>query len=470
MQSSGDLFNMASVSSIGVGSGLPLDDLLTNLRNNENNALVAIQAQQVTAQNRLSAYGQIKSGIAALQTAGEALTDAETFGALKTSVSGSGLTATASTSAIAGKYSITVEALATSQTLVTNGQASRTDANGTGGVITITLGDGTEKTLDLTGKSTSLDGLVSAINADSSLGVQATIVNDGSGTPYRLLLSSSETGTDAAVKSISVAGNDTLNDIIGFDQANPSANIAETAATNASIKINGIEITAQSNTIDDAIDGITLSLTQADAGTTNTLTVSRDDSAATKAINAFVTAYNNLQSTIKSLTSYDVDTQKSSALTGDSLARRVQTQFRDVLNVALPSGSVRTLSQLGITSNPTTGVLSVDSDKLAAALKDHLPDVQGLFTGDNSVASKLATVADSYLSTNGYIAAATDGANDTINDLQKQYNATSDRIDTKMAMYTAQFTALDSTVAQMNNISSYLTTQLAALANNSSSK
>lgn len=467
MQSSGDLFNMASVSSIGVGSGLPLDDLLTNLRNNENTALTAIQAQQTTAQNRLSAYGQIKNSIAALQAAGTALTDASTFGALKTNVSGSGLTATAAAGAIAGKYSITVNALATNQTLVTNGQASRTDANGAGGVITITLGDGTQKTLDLTGKSTSLDGLISAINADSSLGVQATIVNDGSGTPYRLLLSSSETGTDAAVKSISVAGNDTLNDIIGFDQANPSANIAETAATNASIKINGIEISAQSNTIDDAIDGITLSLTQADAGATNTLTVSRDDSAATKAINAFVTAYNNLQNTIKTLTSYDVKTQTSSALTGDSLARRVQTQFHDVLNVALPSGSVRTLSQLGITSNPTTGVLSVDSDKLAAALKDHLPDVQGLFTGDDSVASKLATMADSYLSTNGYIAAATDGANDTIDDLQKQYDNTSARIDAKMAVYTAQFTALDTTVAQMNNISSYLTTQLAALANSS---
>jgi flagellar hook-associated protein 2 len=463
---------MTSVSSIGVGSGLPLSDLLTSLRNSENNALVAIQTQQASVQGRLSAYGQIQSSIQSLKAASDTLASTDTFGALTANVNGDGLTASADTTAISGQYSIRVESLATNQTLVTDGLVSRINSNGTGGVITLTMGDGTQKTLDLTGKSTSLSSLVSAINADPSLGASATIINDGSGTPYRLLLSSSKTGTDNSIASISVTGNDTLNGIIGFDQANPGAtpNITETAASNAAITINGIAISSQTNTIADAIEGVTLTLSKADVGATNTLTVARDDSAATGAINTFVSAYNSLQSTVKSLMSYDTTTQKSSALTGDSLALRVQTQFRGVLNVVLSSGTVRSLSQLGITSDPTTGALSVNSDKLAAALKNNLSDVQSLFTGDNSVTQKLTTVANSYLGSTGYINAATTGANSTIVDLQKQYDATSASIDAKMATYTAQFTALDTTVAQMNSVSTYLTQQLSMLGNISSGK
>lgn len=460
-----------AISSIGVGSNLPLDKLLDDLRNSENNALVAIQSKQITAQNRLSAYGKISSSIEALKAAGTAIADKNTFGALKSSVAGDGLTASASSKAIAGQYSIKVETLATSQTLVTEKQASRTAANGADGVITFTLGDGSQATLDLTGKSTSLEGLVSAINADSKLGVQATLVNDGSGTPHRLLLTSTKTGTDASVASIDVAGNDALRDIIGYGSGNPSSSISATAAaTNATIKINGIAISSQRNTITDAIDGVTLSLTKADLNATNTVTISRDDSAATKAIGAFVSAYNSLQSTIKSLTTYDVEAKKGSALTGDSLARRVQTQFQSVLNVSGSSGAIRSLSAIGINSDPKTGQLSIDNDKLTAALKDHLPDLQNLLTGENGLTKKISTIADSFLASGGLISAAKEGADRSIVDLQKQYDATSARIDSKMEVYRMQFTALDSMVAQMNSVSTYLTQQLSMLGNMNSSK
>src|SRR3546814_12616832 len=93
------------------------------------------------------------------------------------------------------------------------------------------------------------------------------------------------------------------------------------------------------------------------------LSVTADDSVTSKAINAFTSAYNNLQGIIKTLTSYNVDAQKGSALTGDSLARQVQSQIRSALNVAESSGAISTLSQMGITTNPTHAVLKVDSDK-----------------------------------------------------------------------------------------------------------
>jgi len=172
-----------------------------------------------------------------------------------------------------------------------------------------------------------------------------------------------------------------------------------------------------------------------------------------------------------SLTTYDVNQKQGSALTGDSLARRVQTQFQSVLNVVGDTGTIRSLGAIGIKSDPKTGVLSIDNDKLTAALKDHLPDVQNLLTGENGLTKKIATIADSFLATDGLINAAKEGTDRSIVDLQKQYDATSARIDSKMEVYRAQFTALDTMVAQMNSVSTYLTQQLSMLGNmNSSNK
>jgi len=454
-----------AVSSIGVGSGLPLDQLLQDLRDNENNALTLIQSKQVTAQNRLSAYGKIQSSVEALKTAGENLANADAFGALQATVGGDAFTASATPKAIAGQYSIVVHDLASAQTLVTQGVASRDEANGQGGVITLTLDDGSQKTLDLAGKDTSLKGLAEAINSsDPGLGVHATLVNDGSGTPYRLLLTADATGTQASVSAIEVSGNAPLQDLLGFGAGAPGSTVQEQAAADARISVNGIEIVSQSNQIEDAIEGVTLNLqkTSTDAAS---LSLTRDDSAATKAINAFVTAYNNLQSTIQSLTSYDVDAQQSSALTGDTLARRVQSQARDVLNVSLGSGSVRSLAQLGISTDPSTGALSVDNDKLAAAIKDHLGDVQQLFAGEQGISSRMGEMAKGFLGSDGLISNAKAGADRNIDDLQKQYEKTAERIDAKMETYRQQFTALDSMVAQMNSVSSYLTQQLSMLGN-----
>lgn len=455
-----------AISSIGVGSGLPLDQLLNDLRNSENQSLVLIQNKQVGAENRLSAYGKIQSAIEALKTAAEKLGNNDTFGALKTNVSSDAFTASASSKAIAGQYEIQVETLASTQTLVTKGLADRNAANGVGGSITITLQDGTAQTLDLTGKDTSINGLINAINnADPSLGVRATVLNDGSAEPHRLMLTSTTTGTDAAVATIQVSPDNTeLQALLGFDAEGTNPNIEEQAATNATLKVNNIAITSQTNQIEGVIEGVTISLNKA-GDESGTLKVERDDSVTTEAVKAFVSAYNSLQSTIKSLTSYNVEQQAGSALTGDSLARRVQTQARDALNGFSDEGTLRTLSQLGISTNHTTGLLEIDDDKLAAGLKDHLGDVNRLFAGENGLSQRVVAMTDNFLGSNGYLQSAKDGADRSIRDLQRQFTDTSARIDAKMENYRRQFSALDSMMAQMTSVSSYLTQQLSMLGN-----
>lgn len=462
-----------AISSIGVGSGLPLGELLDQLRTAENQSLALIQSRQKTVESRLSAYGTLKGTIEALKKASDALGKAEAFGALKASVSGDAFTATASAKGIAGEYNISVNQLAATQTMVAAGQADRTTAIATGSGtvdIEIALAGGGTKTLTMDEADTSLNGIVKAINADPELGIKATLVNDGSGAPHRLLLTASASGTDAAVASITVEGSNELQAAIGYNSTNSGGATGgltqQQAAANAQLTINGIAVTSQSNHVTDAIEGVELTLSKVTTEPA-TLSLVNDDTVTADAINAFVTAYNKLQTTIKSLTAFNVEAGTQSALTGDSLARNVQSQIRGALNVAESSGAIANLSQMGITTNPNDGLLVVDSTKLNNALKDNMVDVQKLFTGENGLSARLGAAADSYIKTGGVISNATDSINRTIKDLQKQYDATSDRIDMKMENYRKQFAQLDVMMSQMNSISTYLTQQLSMLGSSS---
>ena len=460
-----------AISAIGVGSGLPLDELLSDLRSSENIALQQIKTRQTDVENRISAYGKIKSAFEAFQKAGQTLSNEGTFGAYKANTTADSFGATAEQTAVSGQYNITVEALANSQTLVAQGLASRTEANGTDGVITFTFGDGSTKTLALTGKDTSINGIIEAINADDSLGIQATVLNDGSANPHRLMLSSTETGTDAAITQIEIAGNSDgagspLNDLLNFGTA--GSTLQEQAASNAQMTVNGITIDSQTNTIEDAIEGVKFNLTEANPGKIETLTIARDDSKAKAAIETFVKAYNALQGTIKSLTSYDTETQTANTLTGDSIARRIQNQAREIVNSFSASGDIRTLSQMGITTNLTSGELTIDQDQLTEALENNLDDVENLLIGDNGIATRLEQSAKNILDSKGLIASATTGAKTTAERLQEQYDSTSERIDVRMENYKRQFSALDSMVSEMNSLSNYLTQQMGMLENLSS--
>lgn len=466
---------MPTVQSLGM-SGLPLDSLLTSLQNNENLALKAIQTRQTAAQAKLSAYGKLQAAVSAFQVAAQVVAQTGSYGAMTSTAGSDAISATATSAAIPGQYSIQVNQLATSQTLVYNGQADRTTAIGTGGTLNITTADGKTHTLDLTGQNTSLDGLMKAINASADIGVNATIVNDGGASPYRLLLTSRATGTQAAVTRIDVTGNSNLQSFLGTSisggasgstSSNPAVQVQ--GAQDASISVNGIAITSHTNTVNNVIDGVTLTLNKTTISATS-LNLSRDNNVARKAITDFVSAYNTLQSTVKSLTAYDVDSQASSALTGDSVARSVQTRMQGALSGAIDSTTGTTLASIGITTDPTTGQLKIDSTKLDQALSNNMNGVKSLLTGSTGAGTRVASVADTFMRSGGIFSTTTDGLNKTIADIRKQYDVTSSLIGQRMATYRSQFTQLDSMVTQMNSLSSYLTQQLTALNSTKNSK
>ena len=461
---------MAGISTLGVGSGLGLSTILDKLTAAEKQSLAPISKQQSAATAKLSAYGTLKTAIQAFQTANTKLKDASLYTATSTTSSSSAFSADTNGSALAGKYTISVDHLAQSQTLTSLPKADVKAAMGDGTdsrILKFVTADGKEKSITLTKDQTSLSALRDTINK-SNVGISASLIKVSS-TEFRLSLTSSATGTDHAVKSLSVTGDDTLHGFIGFDAAD-TANSGMTQsveAQNASLTVNNVPIESSSNTISDAVEGITLKLNDKTTGN-QTLSVSTDTSKAKNAITDWVNSYNSLQDTIGNLTKYtavdagkDQDS-KNGALLGDGTLRNIQTQLKSILANSSGSTVYKTLSQAGITTDPTDGKLKLDADKLTTALQVKPDAIRDMFSGDGKktgVTTVLDTTFTAYLSSKGILPGATDSISKKLNQLTDQYNTTSKRIDDKIARYKTQFTNLDKMVSVLNNTSTYLTQQ-----------
>ena len=466
-----------SISSLGVGSGLDLNTLLQNLRTAENAPLAAIATRTSAEKQRLSAYGTLKNSLETLATAAKSLEKSETFNTLKSSITGDTLAAVPKpgSGAIVGSHTVLVEQLASAQVLAsgrvaTNNAPLAPDATGSIN-LTFALNDGSEHSIFAAADS-SLQGIAKAINADASLGFSATLMNDGTG--HRLIISSNKTGEQNTITNISVAlADDGAGDITALQSAlsfdknapHPSGLTETVAGQNAIAVVNGIQIISQDNELEDAIEGVTLTLkkqTAADA-LPDVVQLMRDDTETTAAVENFVKAYNSLQNNIKSLTAYNVELQMGSPLSGDSLARRVQTQMRDSINGLASSGI--TLPSIGLTTDPYTGELRLDKEKFTDALNANRAQVEQLFTGDDGLSKRVTTAAEIFTKSDGLLSTSQAGIQRGIRQLEKQYEQMESRIDQKMETYRKQFVQLDGFMSQMNGISAYLGQQLSMLAN-----
>lgn len=492
---------MATISNLGVGSGLDLSTLLDQLTTAEQAPLTVIKQQQGSYQTKLSAYGQLQSMLAAFQGTANQLSKPSFFNAATaTSSSTNVLTATGSNTAAAGSYAVNVTALAQAQSLVSTGQAKQDAAIGTG-TIHIDFGAITGGTLDTNAASptygkysgasftantgstgfditidssnNTLQGIRDAINK-ANAGVTASIINDGSGTPYRLVLNSNNAGATNSMR-ISVTSSDgtsALSNLVANDPAS-TQNLQQTVtAQNATLTVNNIAVQSASNQVSGAVQGVTLSLAQ--TGTSNVI-VQRDTASIQNGVQAFVTAYNNLQNAATSLSAYDPTTQTGSPLTGDGVLRLIQTQIRSVLNTPQPgsgTNAITALAQVGVTFQ-LDGTLALDTTKLNKAMSDNPSGVAALFGNDDGKSgygNQLSTTITALTSSKGALTAATDGINRSLKDLSDQYSATQDRVNATISNYRAQFTQLDMIMAQMKNTSTYLTQQFNAMNNSSSSK
>lgn len=462
---------MASITNLGSVSGLPLEKILSDLQTAEDKKLSIYTTRAESYKTRIDAYAQLQSALEALQKSAGVLGKTETMAAIKGSVTGgTALTATvAAEGAVAGQYTITVNNLARAQSLQSGAVADRTAKHGDTGSFEIELADGTKRTIDLK-DDTSLNGIVKAINADDKSGLRATVINDGNGNNY-LMLTAKDTGVQASVKNITVTGDQSLKDILSFSTAadGTTTGMTNTKAEDAEVVINGITVKSGSNNVSKAIDGVTLNLTEkTEAGKPITLKLESDTSVANKAIQDFVKTYNALQTTIKNLTAFDAKAATNQPLTGDGTTRSIQSSVTNALQAVLGEGTVRSLADLGITTDPQTRQLKLDQTKLDKALTGNPADVTKLLTGEHGLAKNFEAAFKDVLGSTGSLKTRTDGLAKTMSDLDAQQKRAKAASDAEIDQMRTRFVALDKFYMQMQTTANYLTQQFAAM--NKSSK
>ncbi|WP_233963723.1 flagellar filament capping protein FliD [Pectobacterium versatile] len=462
---------MASISSLGVGSGLDLSTLLTNLRTAENQRLTPITTQQSSYKAQLTGVSALKSALDKFNTANNALAKSESFGIVTGSIDGitntkvsstnKAFTATTASKSVAGSYSVEVKQLAQAHSITSSVQASATAAlSATDTTLKIAQADGKSLTIDIKGGETSLNGVRDAINKANG-GVTASVVK-AKDNEYYLMLTAKNSGEKGEI-TLTDSGN-----VLG-------STTEKVAAQNSVIIANGIEIERQSNTIDDAFEGVTLTLqAKTETDKPETLTIDQDITGMKDAVKAWVDAYNALQDTIISQTKYtavdagEAQSTSNGALIGDSTVRGIQDKLKAQLTtVQSSSGEFRILADLGIKQNFKTGKLEINNTVLDKALKEEPGKVQEFFVGNNDKTG-FATQTRSYLkevldTREGTIKTKEDSINKTLKALDTQNKRVSDSIEQTIARYQKQFTDLDKAMSNMSSTVNQLTSMFSKL-------
>ena len=407
-------------------SGLDVNSIVSQLMQVERQPLQAMQAKQSALQAKISAFGALKNTYAAI---GDAAAKLAVSGAFKTvaatssDTSAVGVTAGAGAGVTAapGTYSIEVTALAQAQKL-TSAAFAAPDGTAGSGTLQIQMGafaagvftpnpDKAALTVTIGPGQSTWAGVRDAINATGA-GVRASIIHDGNG--YRLALASTDSGSANSLR-ITVADDDANPlDNAGLSQlaydpaggAGTGKNLVQTsAARDATLTIDGISVVKPSNTVSDAISGVTLNLAKLTAGTPVTVSITPDASAAKSALDALVANFNSFQTSVKSLTGFNPQTKTGGLLPGDASARSLLEDLKTALTRALPglAGQPSSLSQIGLTFQKN-GMLALDAAVFNKAFANPAANLASLFgaTGVSSdarvqfAAATDATAAGSY--------------------------------------------------------------------------
>jgi flagellar hook-associated protein 2 len=393
------------LSSLGVGSGLDAAALVQSIMKAEQVPLNSLNNKKVDLNSKLTVYSQVKTNLSQFQSAIAALSTPQSFQNYSLSSNDpSSISSSISGKPVPGFYSVEVNQLAQGQKLIGQGQASVDAVVGTGTVsfsfgsvsggtlnsdgkyqdASFTNNGSPTKTITIDSSNNTLVGIRNAINA-SGFGVTASIVNDGSDSPYHLVITNNQTGETQSMK-ISVgnqaAGSTGLSDLLNYD---PSQNDGQAfsqsrKAQNANVKVDGISISKPSNTITDAIEGVSLTLNKVNTGNPSSIYISKDTSALSTKLQTVVSQYNSLVSFIDTQTKYDVAQKKGATLYGEASLKSIKYQIRSLLTSVVPQGTGKytSLSQLGIAFQKD-GTLALDASKMQAVLDSNSDEISKLF-------------------------------------------------------------------------------------------
>jgi flagellar hook-associated protein 2 len=388
----------------GLGNGIDFGPIVDFLVQAKRIPIDRIVEEKLSDQEKLTNFGSLGTQLLGLQDAANSLRTRLSFDKNEVNVSSASsqtlLTASASSTAAAGTYTVTVNKLASAQQVVSKAttavSAADTDiVSGASGTFSFQVGTGSVQTVTLDATGT-LEDLRDGIN-NLGAGVSASILNTGTETTpaFRLVLGSNDTGVS---NSITISADDTTLDTVttGVDTFQAAEDAQIVLGTGAE----AITITRSNNTLTDVVSGLTLNLQAADLDNPVTISVTRDNTAVKEGVSNFVTAYNDVVGFINERTKFDLDTGERGILVGDSLARTVldrirQAAFSQVSGLTTVTG----VSQIGFETQPADGTIKLNEDTLDAALSENYSAVRDLFiqnptTGTDGIAELVVNAVD----------------------------------------------------------------------------
>jgi flagellar hook-associated protein 2 len=422
----------------------------------------------------------VQADLSALREASAALTRSDTWSATTgTSSDPTTVTVTTGTTTKAGNYTLQVQQLAAAQSNATASFASADTLVGAGS-LHIELGAWGAGQTSFTPKSgaTAIDITVASpgatlatlrdqINA-AGAGVTASVLTDTSGA--RLVLRSSATGaangfrvsvTDADGTNTNAAGLSAL----AFDPSAGVTTMAQAqAAANAAATLNNLPISSESNTLANVLDGLSLTLNKVTTAPVQ-LSAAQDNTSMRKAMDTFVSSYNDLNKLLADQTKYDAGSKVAGGLQGDSAAVSVRAQMRALIGATSSASTMFTrLSDVGFDVK-LDGSLTLNDTKVNNALAN-LAETKKLFASSDTlvpansgIATRVHALADTLIGTDGTVSTRSEGLRKRIDLNQGRQDALTERIAMVEKRLRAQYTALDRTMGQLTGLSSYVTQQ-----------
>lgn len=474
---------MAGITGIG-GSGLDIDNIVKTMVSAEKAPKQnQITKTENTAVAQLTAVGSLKGAISEFQSALSTLNSPSSFLARAVSTSKSDvLTATASQSAGLGSYQVEVKQLAAGSKVALG--AVSASGKFSQGTLDIKVGSTSIPGIKIDSTNNTLSGIRDAINtAGKSQGLSATIVSDTQGA--RLVLNSTQSG-DGNDIAVSVSGDDGSGtqslskldftpsakptDSSVVDPPTPSDPAAArmlTRAQSALLTVDGLQVSSKTNTVSDAIEGISFTLkAKTDKDTPLTVGVSQDEAGVKGNVKKFVDAYNKLMGVIKTQTAVTTVGENSApitgALVGDATTRTLTSTIRNELVNMQGTGSIKALADLGITTQKD-GTLAIDDTKLSKMVSGNFSDLASFFTGDNGLAARMKGKLDVYTQAGGILEQRTSALSDVRKKVAQQQTALDTRMTSLQERLYKQYNAMDSTYSQLSSTASQLASSLAAM-------
>ncbi|PLW83981.1 flagellar cap protein [Kineobactrum sediminis] len=439
---------MATIQSLGVGSGLDLDSLVRQLVTAEREPTeLRLARNEARFQSQLSALGSVKGALSALRDSSNALAGGSNLGGrTATSSEPEFFTATAAAGTATGNFSVEVVSLAAANK-VTSG--AFTDADATIGTGTLTLGVGDKSfSLVLEEGANSLTDIRNAINnAADNPGISASILNEDGGS--RLILTARDTGAANTITASAGGGDGGLAALTGLTEL--------TAAADAVIKVDTFQFSSPDNKVDGVIEGLTLDLVAAEPGTLTTVTIAEDRSATVAAVQSLVDRLNAVTGVNNRVASFNADSGQAGPLLGDATLRGVNSRIQQLLGsqVGASGDPFNSLPALGVRTNDA-GLLELDVNALNTAL-DQRPNVLNeVLGGERGIATALGSYLDGVLGSSSLISNREDGLRSQLEGITAQRESLDVRIASLEARYVAQFSALDGLVAQLTQTGNFL--------------